>query len=124
MKDKKQRTEVFGDNGVVYRMYKNGAIDDYWVFGIQSMVVYRLVKLGLVVDALEYMKDMTPCQWKVSMMYFLKQFILKLSTGKDGDTRYQQAAQWYLDNAKDLLNNIKIHPFYVKVLAEYLELNN
>ena len=124
MKDKKQRTEVFGDNGVVYRMYKNGAIDDYWVFGIQSMVVYRLVKLGLVVDALEYMKDMTPCQWKVSMMYFLKQFILKLSTGKDGDTRYQQAAQWYLDNAKDLLNNIKIHPFYMKVLAEYLELNN
>ena len=69
------------------------------------------------------MKDMPACHWKVSMMYFLKHFILKLATGEDGDTRYQQAAQWYLDNAKDLLDSMKVHPTYMKALVEYLELN-
>ena len=123
MKNKEQRDKLFGDNGLLYDVYKKSKVDDYWCFAVRSMVVYRLVKLGLVVDALKYMKDMPACQWKVSMMYFLKHFILKLATGEDGDIRYQQAAQWYLDNAKDLLDSMKVHPTYMKALVEYLELN-
>ena len=117
----RQRDALFGKEGTMEDWHKQGIIDDYWYFGIQSMVAYRLVKLGGIVDALEYMTNMVNCQWKVSMLYFLKSFIRKLSTGEDGDTRYQRAAQYYIDNVKSLLNDLA-QPSVLLSLEHYLKL--
>lgn len=52
-------------------------LDDYWYFGIQAMLVYRLVKTNHLVEALELMATLQNCQWKISMLNFLKTFIRK-----------------------------------------------
>lgn len=75
--DKERRDEVFGEVGFVDGMYRKGVMDDYWLMVIQAMLSYRLVKLNMVYESLEYMSTMKDCQWKVSMMFFLKTFIYK-----------------------------------------------
>lgn len=122
MRDTEQRDKVFGDSGALYQAYKANFIDDYWLMGVQSMVTYRLVKLGLVPEAVEYMSNIVECQWKVSMMYFLKSFIRKLDTGEDGDTRYQRAVTSYVANADGLKNKLS-SPSAVMILERYLQLN-
>lgn len=77
LKDDEAREEVFGKVGLVDGMYRKSVIDDYWLMVIQAMLSYRLVKLNLMSKALDYMSKMVDCQWKVSMMFFLKHFIYK-----------------------------------------------
>ena len=75
-----------GDNlnnllDLLAELHESGAVDDYWYFGVKSMIVYRLVKLGEMVKAMTVLDTLEECQWKISMMYFLKSFIYKV--GKD-----------------------------------------
>ena len=81
--DDERCEEVFGKVGLVDGMYRRGVIDDYWLMVIQAMLSYRLVKIGVLSKALNYMSVMTDCQWKVSMMFFLKTFIYK----QEGDMK-------------------------------------
>ena len=120
MKSEEQRERVFGINGTLYELYKKDCIDEYWLMAVQAMVTYRLVKLGMVPEALIYMKNIVPCQWKVSMMYFMKSFIRKLDTGEDSDTRYQRAANVYLENYNELKENLS-SPSAVLALENYLK---
>ena len=117
MKSDSRREEVFGENGLLYQLYKKDVIDNYWLMAIQAMVAYRLVKLGLVPEALIYLRNIVSCQWKVSMMYFLKKFIRKLDTGEG--TGYQRAANAYLENARGLKESL-VDSSATPVLEQYL----
>ena len=68
------------------------------------------------------MKNISECQWKVSMLYFLKKFIGKLDTGEEGDTRYQRAANAYLENVRGLKDKM-CSPSAIPLLEQYLKLN-
>ena len=122
MQDNNKREEVFGKDGMFVDSYKKGQIDDYWYFAIQSMVVYRLVKLSKLVEALEYMTHMESCQWKVSMLYFLKKFVIKVIHAKpDEDLTAQRVSNLYLHNAKQLLSHMtNMNETSVLALEEYL----
>ena len=112
--DDTQRDEVFGESGLVSDLHSKGVIDDYWYFGIQSMVAYRLAKLGHIDKCLQFMYQMKDCQWKVSMLYFLKPFIQK-SEG----TVYQAATSCYQFQVNSLVNNLKFTS-ESKILNDYL----
>lgn len=126
MGDDTQRIATFGGDkpGLLDNLHKKGMIDDYWHFAIQSMVVYRLVKIGKLVEALEYLGGMTNCQWKVSMLHFLKSFVVKKihEDQVDGDTTATRVTNWYADNAKSLLRGMTFYPPALNMLEEYLRL--
>lgn len=98
LKDDEAREEVFGKVGLVDGMYRKGVIDDYWLMVIQAMLSYRLVKLNLMSKALDYMNKMVDCQWKVSMMFFLKHFIYK----QEGDMK-EECYIKYIDIEKRMI---------------------
>ena len=119
--DDERCEEVFGKVGLVDGMYRRGVIDDYWLMVIQAMLSYRLVKIGALSRALNYMSVMTDCQWKVSMMFFLKTFIYK----QEGDMKEE-----YYSKFNEIVNNMKLsysNAFgedskEVKMLMKYLAL--
>ena len=119
--DDERCEEVFGKVGLVDGMYRRGVIDDYWLMVIQAMLSYRLVKIGALSRALNYMSVMTDCQWKVSMMFFLKTFIYK----QEGDMKEECYSKF-----NEIVNNMKLsysNAFgedskEVKMLMKYLAL--
>lgn len=119
--DDERCEEVFGKVGLVDGMYRRGVIDDYWLMVIQAMLSYRLVKIGVLSKALNYMSVMADCQWKVSMMFFLKTFIYK----QEGDMKEE-----YYSKFNEIVNNMKLsysNAFgedskEVKMLMKYLAL--
>lgn len=64
-------------------MHRHGIIDDYWTFAVKAMLAYRLNRLGHHQDCLEIIAGLEDCQWKISMLYFMKSIIKK--DGKDVD---------------------------------------
>ena len=119
--DDERCEEVFGKVGLVDGMYRRGVIDDYWLMVIQAMLSYRLVKIGMLSKALNYMSLMADCQWKVSMMFFLKTFIYK----QEGDMKEE-----YYNKFNEIVNNMKLSyssafgedSKEVKMLMKYLAL--
>lgn len=119
--DDERCEEVFGKVGLVDGMYRRGVIDDYWLMVIQAMLSYRLVKIGVLSKALNYMSVMADCQWKVSMMFFLKTFIYK----QEGNMKEE-----YYSKFNEIVNNMKLsysNAFgedskEVKMLMKYLAL--
>jgi thymidylate synthase len=97
--DDERCEEVFGKVGLVDGMYRRGVIDDYWLMVIQAMLSYRLVKMGVLSKALNYMSVMADCQWKVSMMFFLKTFIYK----QEGDMKEE-----YYNKFNEIVGNMKL----------------
>lgn len=77
LQDDTDRNTVFGSQGLLIDCFKQQSVDDYWYFAIQSMVVYRLAKLGKLDAALDILSELQNCQWKISMLYFLKNFVKK-----------------------------------------------
>lgn len=124
MLDDTKREEVFGKDGYLIEAYKSGQIDDYWFFAIQSMVVYRLVKLGKLPEALEYMTHMVSCQWKVSMLHFLKKFVIKaIHADPDAELTAQRVSNLYLHNSRQLLSHMSnMNKTTMSALEEYLRL--
>lgn len=119
--DDERCEEVFGKVGLVDGMYRRGVIDDYWLMVIQAMLSYRLVKIGMLSKALNYMSVMVDCQWKVSMMFFLKTFIYK----QEGDMKEE-----YYNKFNEVVNSMKLsyssafgeNSKEVKMLMKYLAL--
>ena len=114
--DDEHRNEIFGTNGLVADLHNKGIIDDYWYFGIQAMLAYRLVKLGYADKCLQVMSQMKACQWKISMLYFLKTFI------QNSDSIiYQAAITSYQLQVDGLISNLKFNTDK-ELLKEYLKL--
>lgn len=97
--------------------HNNGLLDDYWYFAVMSMIAYRMVRLHKVPEAMAFMLEyLTPCQWMVSEVYFLRPFVNKL---KDDDLYY--AKQVY-DDLVDKLAESVIDPKSSSYLHQYLSL--
>lgn len=120
--DESQRNDIFNpaQDSIVGTWLRTGAIDSYWNFVVQSLLAYRLAKLGHAEISLEVLGVVPDCQWKVSMLYFLKPFIRKLMSTEDGDTRYQQAANRYIDVVRGLCTNLISSPEGSNLLIDYL----
>lgn len=114
------RDEVFGKEGLVSDLHNRGVIDDYWYFGIQAMLAYRLTKLNKVEKALMIMKEMVSCQWKVSMLNFLKSFIVK-TVGSEDELQYQKATNAYLENVRSLFDDLYFDSER-EILIDYLKM--
>lgn len=123
--DESQRNDIFNpaQDSIVGTWLRTEAIDSYWNFVVQSMLAYRLAKLGHAEISLEILSAVPDCQWKVSMLYFLKSFITKLISSEDGDTRYQQAANRYIDAVRGLCTNLISSSEGSKLLIDYLTFN-
>ena len=102
---------------MVYEAKGAGIIDEYWAMAIHAMVAYRLVKMDRMVNALEVMSLIPACQWKVSMMYFLKSFIKKLM-----DTEaYGNIVYMFEENVDDIQKHL-VHQEFAEGLKKYLSL--
>ena len=102
---------------MVYEARGVGVIDEYWTMAIHAMIAYRLMKMDRMVNALEVMSLIPACQWKVSMMYFLKSFIKKLM-----DTEaYGNIVYMYEENVDDIQKHL-VHQEYAEGLKKYLSL--
>lgn len=106
---------------LVSSFYINKVLDEYWLFGIQAMIAYRLVKLNNLTMAMKIISNLPACQWKISMLYFLKNFIYKVGKDESRMDEYNDLVQKYQENVENIQNNM-IHPEYNKELETYLKL--
>lgn len=97
-------------------MTENGVIDEYWSFVFKAMLCYRLVKLDRMKSALEVLAGLQNCSWKVSMTYFLKNFIKKL---KDTE-QYSELVSKYEEISDSLVKSLA-NVEYTKKLQDYLK---
>lgn len=102
---------------MVYEAKGAGVIDDYWMMAIHAMIAYRLVKMDRMVNALEVMSLIPACQWKVSMMYFLKSFIKKLM-----DTEVYGNIVYMFEDMVDDIQKHLVHQEFAEGLKKYLNL--
>lgn len=65
-------------------------LDEYWYFGIKSMISYRLLRLEQPKKALEIVCQLQDCQWKISMLYFLKYSLVKIGTDESRMSEFQE----------------------------------
>ena len=115
--DKQKRDKVFNplsQNSIIATNLTAGNIDEYWNFAVQSMVAYRLAKLGHVDTSLEILDATPDCQWKVSMLYFLQPFIRKLTSRRD------ETIQAYNGIVEKLCLNLSSGS---EMLSDYLKFN-
>lgn len=96
----KQLFEMIAD------LHTDGVIDDYWSFGIKSMVIYRLVKLDKTEDAVTLLKYLEDCQWKISMMYFLKSFVHKVGKDVEKTEEYSLIIEIWNKEVEDISGNL------------------
>lgn len=75
--------------------HKQGVIDDYWYMAVQAMMSYRCLRLGNVDNALTVLDKMVDCQWKVSMMSFMRDKVIKLFDNEETKPTYSQIAHNY-----------------------------
>lgn len=102
---------------MVYEAKGAGVIDEYWTMAIHAMIAYRLVKMDRMVNALEVMSLIPACQWKVSMMYFLKSFIKKLM-----DTEAYGNIVYIFEDMIDDIQKHLVHQEFAEGLKKYLSL--
>ena len=60
---------VFGKYGLISDLRSKNVLDDYWYFSIQSMLAYRLAKLGHIDKCLQYMENMVCCMETIVTEY-------------------------------------------------------
>lgn len=121
MLDDSNRNSVFGSNGLLFDLYDKDTIDDYWYFGIQAMAAYRLVKLRHLDKGLKLMEQMVSCEWKVSMLYFLKEFIRKAKDTVDTET-YKRIVSTYQNQVEKLPYRL-LYRNQINHLLDYLKLD-
>ena len=106
--------------GVLDKVHEEGALDDYWYMAIQSMVAYRLLKLENLKACLKLVGLIENCQFKVSMLYFLKSHILKVKDNKEEfeevKSLWDTIISWICD-PKELVDESEVDH-----LKRYLEL--
>ena len=101
---------------------KQGKIDQYWKFAVQVMLVYRLIKLHQMGAALVVLAGTQSCQWKVSMLHFIKPFIYKLQP--TDPQQYQRVVGYYTDIVRDLGEHLQLGLNGATTLMEYLKLDD
>lgn len=106
---------------LVKELWEKRVVDDYWYFGIQSMIAYRLVKLDKLLDAIQVIDHLSECQWKISMLYFLKSFIYKLGKDESKIDEFNEIARIYNENSRRIQLAL-IHPEDSVILGNYLKL--
>lgn len=94
-------------------LHFKSVLDDYWYFVIKSMLAYRLNKLGNLEACMDIVSELVNCQIKVSMMYFMKNFVKKANNPSITDI--------YNETVKDLLDNL-VNPQMMTDLEMYLSL--
>lgn len=102
-------------------LYSKLIMDEYWYFGVQAMIVYRLVKLQMMTSAMKVLSNMVNCQWKVSMMYFLKNFIIKFGKDESNLDEFNEVVKKYQNNCESIKNSL-VYPENGKLLEKYLNL--
>lgn len=100
-------------------LYGKCVLDDYWYFGVQAMIVYRLVKLQLMEPAMKVLSNMVNCQWKISMMYFLKNFIVKLGKDESKMELFNEVVRVYQNNLESLKSSL-LYSENENLLEKYL----
>lgn len=105
----------------ISQQHEEGVIDDYWYFGIKAMIAYRLVKMDMLVDAMEIISTLAACQWKISMLYFLKNFIYKVGRDEMRADEYDSIVKLYTENAESCAKSLT-RKSYAGVLKNYLKL--
>lgn len=106
---------------LVKELWEKRVVDDYWYFGIQSMIAYRLVKLDRLVDAIQVIDQLSECQWKISMLYFLKTFIYKVGKDESRIDEFNEIVKIYEENLSRIQSAL-IHSEYGLILENYLKL--
>ena len=75
--------------------------DPYWNFVFKSMLIYRLVKKERLSEALNLMMTEIPdCEWKISMLYFLKNFVKKNSVSSNEEL-YEIITEFLVERIED-----------------------
>lgn len=105
-------------SSIIYNLHEDGTIDDYWEFGIWSMIAYRLVKTGNTLEAMNIISNLVNCQWKISMLYFMKSFIYKVD---NEDSKFDLITNAYNKNVESIKTSLK-NPEYKDNLENYLKL--
>lgn len=88
---------------VIDDMEVSKVIDEYWSFAIKAMLSYRLVRLGDLMSALGIIEQIKDCQWKISMLFFLKSFIYKVD---NSSAEYKNISEIYNGCVKSIRNNL------------------
>lgn len=101
--------------------HNSGVIDDYWFFGVKAMLAYRLVKLGFVLRGVQIVEGLVDCQWKISMIYFLKTFVKKVGKDVEKTEEYAKILE-YWDSMSESFSESLVHPEYFEQVSKYLEL--
>ena len=96
-------------------------IDDYWYFGIRAMIAYRLMKLEQPKKSLELISQLQNCQWKISMMYFLKSFVLKIGADELRMSEFQELQKIFEQVSEDIAQDLQYQE-YKNSLKSYLSL--
>lgn len=113
--DKITHSEVMDVMNKIDSMVSGGTFDSKIAFMVKSMLCYRLVRLKRLEEAMEIMYHLPSCQWKISMMYFLKNFINKI---EDEDKKAVIKGH-YSGNVRNLVVDL-IDKNEEKTLREYL----
>lgn len=118
LKDSEQLNNLLS---ILYKLWFEKSIDDYWYFGIKAMVAYRLVKLGELLEAIDIIDKLENCQWKISMLYFLKNFIYKVRDDSSRISEFNQIVETYNCNISSIKSSL-VNAKYQDELEKYLKL--
>lgn len=118
LEDKSQREQILE---VIDYLYSELIVDEYWYFVIKSMIAYRLVKLDYTLEAMEIINNLRNCQWKISMVNFMKNFIHKVGRDELRVDEFDAVVDVYKSAVNSLQQSL-IHSEYSDQLGEYLKL--
>ena len=104
---------------LVTDLHKIHVLDDYWFFAIKAMIAYRLHKVGNTKGCVELLLSLDSCQWKISLMYFMKGHVSKLCEAEPEENselpkKWRDAIDGIIENLKDEGD--------IEYLHEYLDL--
>lgn len=117
----KDKIQFNGLLDLVKDFWEKHVVDDYWYFAIQAMIAYRLIKLDKILDAFQIIDQLTECQWKISMLYFLKTFIYKVGKNESRIDEYNKIVKIYESNV-ECIQSALVHSEYKAALETYLKL--
>ena len=106
---------------MVADLRKKGGLDDYWHFVVKSMIAYRLVKLDKLEEAMKVIGQLENCQWKISMLYFLKHFIYKLGKSESRIEEFNNVVDLY-NKSVEFAQSALVYKDFTPILKKYLEL--
>jgi hypothetical protein len=96
---------------------EQGKTDNYWEFAARAMYLYRCLRLGNYEMMTSTLDKLQPCQWKISLMYFMKNFVNKI----ENEEQAKLVRDNFEKNKQQLKENL-LDKEYEKDLDAYLAL--